>query len=137
MTTDKRWWFSWRCHEEDYRPIVWPLPDAWLGYWCSGEGYGYSNMVGWATAKDAEHVAALIEEGWPDWDGEWRIEPEEAPDPPGSRFPQPEWAEGRWGMKPELRKDYVGEGLSHREQLELAPIQDVVTLFTRPIEREE
>lgn len=94
----KRWWFSWYGPRDDYRPIIWPLPEGWLGYWCSGYGDDYSTLVGWVEAESAEAVADMVHEGWDDWDGRWRIEPDETSPgwTPGDRFPQPSWAEGRW-----------------------------------------
>lgn len=96
MAPKKRWWFSWVCYEEDHRSALWPMPDAWLGYWCSGYGDG-DHMVGWVEARTAADVEQLVRDAWPDWDGVWRIEPREKPQAPGDRFPRPDWVDAeRW-----------------------------------------
>jgi len=87
----QRWWFSWTTGE-DARPVVWPPDEAWLGFWCSGVGDDYASLVGWASAPNAEAVADLVRAGWPEWNGDWRIEPSVMLDPPGDRFPRPKWA---------------------------------------------
>lgn len=93
-----RWWFSWHGPDDDYRAVLWPMPSAWLGYWCSGYGDDYSTIVGWAEAETVEDVAALVKEGWPEWEGEWRIEPSPKPEAPtGGRFTRPDWVSAeRW-----------------------------------------
>lgn len=94
-----RYWFSWKGPEDDYRPVIWPLPPAWLGYWCSGYGDNYTILIGWAEnpEENPEEIAKLVKEGWPEWDGVWRIDPTEKPEPPGDRFPRPRWADAaRW-----------------------------------------
>lgn len=91
----KRWWFSWHGPEDDWRAVRWPPPDGWLGYWCSGYDDEGATVVGWAEAESEAGCVALVKASWPEWDGVWRIEPSEKPDPPGSRFPRadgfPEW----------------------------------------------
>ncbi len=91
----KRWWFSWHGPEDDFRSVIWPMPGAWLGYWCSGYGDGYSTIVGWAMGETPEDIAALVSAGWPEWNGWWRIEPREKPEAPGDRFPACDWAKDR------------------------------------------
>jgi len=87
-----RWWCSWHGPEDDWRPVLWPMPAGWLGVWCSGYGDDYSTIVGWIEAESPEECAKLVLECWPEWDGEWRIEPDIKPDPPGDRFPLPSWS---------------------------------------------
>ena len=93
----RRWWCSWYGPPpgDDWRSVLWPMPAAWLGYWCSGSDEHHSNMVGWIEAETAEEVAELVAEGWPEC--VWRIAPQLKLEAPGERFPRPEWVDAaRW-----------------------------------------
>lgn len=100
-----RWWCSIVVDGEDGRPLRWPPPDGVLGFWITGHfkdaGGWHTNVCLWVEAPDAAAVRRVVEAGWPDLCGRpWRIESHEQNNPPGDRFPAPDWSVtlGRWPL---------------------------------------
>ncbi len=106
----KCWWLSWWA--ANTRPVTWPLPDAWLGTWCSGERDAEPSwsMCAWVEAATESEAWALVAAGWPELDRFAHVrfckESDGAPGDgaPGDRFPRPRWATGAardaaWGAE--------------------------------------
>ena len=89
---------SWIEPGEDYRPTVWPLPSAVLGYWCSGvTDDDSSTLVAWVQSATEDEAWAVLASCWPSGcrDQRFCLQRDALP---GDRFRPPSWAlaDGRW-----------------------------------------
>jgi hypothetical protein len=90
-----RWWISWWAADDS--PVGWPLSDAWLGLWCSGERdtEPSQSVVAWVVAPTESAAWDVVKAEWPELDpfADARFCREKA-DSPGDRFGRPSWATG-------------------------------------------
>ena len=114
--TQRRFWVSWVCEEEDYRPLAYPPNPRILGWWCSGEdANGNTVLCAAVEARDEEAARDAIYADWPEAERTtdtigWRIFGEiETPDwRPGDRFPLSDWMISRFDS--DTITDDAGEG---------------------------
>ena len=94
----KNWWASFVSAEDDYRPLTSPPNPAIIGWWCSGyDAADNATLCLWIRADDEESVAEVIRKDWPEFDGAFRIGPDQMGNEasPGDRFPLSDWMEER------------------------------------------
>lgn len=63
----KRYWISWVCAADDYRPLTFPPHEAICGWWCSGRDAS-DNAILCAVvdaASDSDAAQAIFRE-WPE-----------------------------------------------------------------------
>lgn len=106
-----RYWASFVCTAEDYRPLTYPPNDRILGWWCSGytpsqfddDDEEYAVLCLAIDAADEAGAVDAVLEDWPAFSDngcEWRFL-EERPDEwrPGDRFPLAPWMTERFETK--------------------------------------
>jgi hypothetical protein len=94
----KRYWLSWNEYSEDHRPLTYPPNEAILGWWCSGEGDGYSTLCALVKATHENAAWRAVKKDWPQRIFEIRFcdEVEKGFDPrKGGRFMTEKWMEKR------------------------------------------
>lgn len=92
-----RVWLGWEQGGNDHRPITYPPPAPILGWWCSGEGHGYSTLCALVAADTEEQAWKEVRDkkAWPDA-GKERFAELVGPDHlPGDRFPLNDWMKER------------------------------------------
>ena len=99
-----RYWVSWLCESEDYRPINYPPNERILGWWCTGsDSKDRATLVAVVKASTEESARDFIFADWPEAEATttsegWRFfnlidKPNWRP---GDRFPLDDWMEGRF-----------------------------------------
>tara|TARA_Y100000310_G_C20056709_1_gene523073 strand:+ start:170 stop:460 length:291 start_codon:yes stop_codon:yes gene_type:complete len=71
----RRYWVSWICEEEDYRPVKTTI-NGLVGYWHSGwDLKNNAILCALVEAVTKEEAEKIIRDGWPETEhiGEWRI----------------------------------------------------------------
>lgn len=59
------YWVSWEEVSGDYRPLTFPPNDRILGWWCTGEGPGYSTLCAAVKAETEDEARAAVLRDWP------------------------------------------------------------------------
>lgn len=94
----KRFWVSWECTANDYRPLSFPPNEAICGWWCSG--YSADDNAILCAVVDAENEGGVMKAVYADWpeaenyvrEFDWRFfKPQDTNWKPGDRFPASEW----------------------------------------------
>lgn len=92
----QRFWISWACTSEDYRPLTFPPHEAIRGWWCSG----YDDNAILCAVVDAENEGEAMKAVYREWpeaeaytqEFDWRFIARRDRDwKPGNRFPPSEW----------------------------------------------
>ena len=96
ITRPKRYWCSWVCSEDDFRPLTLPPNEKILGWWCSGSGPDGKTLCAVVEGGDETAVADSIRTDWPEFDGEFRFIDETGDARLGDRFPLSGWMTPRF-----------------------------------------
>ena len=86
-----RYWMSWICYDEDYRPLTYPPNESIKGWWCSGYD-SKENVIlcGLIDAKSEDAAWSAIEKDWPGIKQRF-CESKDKKFRPGDRFPPSAW----------------------------------------------
>jgi len=89
----QRYWISWYQAGDDYRPLSWPPPPHFIGYWCSGYSDDSATLCLWIEQTSEAAAWADVEQHWSPGVGKRRFSNVCEPDfVPGDRFPRCEWS---------------------------------------------
>jgi hypothetical protein len=97
----KRWWASWCCYDDDYRPLTYPPNKEILGWWVTDKtpsdlfGPDRVTICGLIQAPTEAHAREAIQTDWPDADTRFVVEKEPYEFEESDQFPLSDWMVSR------------------------------------------